>query len=195
MSAAAPVQVPPPATAEVKGWFDFSDLYNRMVDEAPRGSWLVENGVFHALSFRHLTHTAKAADKELTVVGVDHFRGSVEHRDYVASLPGANFADKAVQTLITAGVADDCTLIVAPSVKAAKFIPDGSCAMVFLDGDHSHDGVMADIRAWLPKVREGGYLCGHDYFTFPGVRSAVHAAFGYKDWMCRDSRSCWEVRL
>lgn len=193
MPTAPPTETP--TVAGVPGWFTYSDLYNRIVDDAPPNSWLVEVGVFHALSLRHLTHAAKAADKNLTVVGVDHFRGSPEHRDHVASLPHGNLAGAALATLITAGVADDCTLICAPSVIAAKFVPDGSCYMVFLDGDHSHDAVKADIRAWLPKVAVGGYLCGHDYFTFPGVRTAVHEAFGHKDWMCRDSESCWQVQL
>jgi len=34
--------------------------------------------------------------------------------------------------------------------------------------------VRDDIAAWLPKVRSGGLICGHDYGTgFPGVERAV----------------------
>lgn len=186
---------PQAGVAGVPGFFTFSELYNRVVDDSPPNSWLVEIGVYHALSLRHLAHAAKAADKNLTVVGIDWCRGSPELREQVESLPHKNLAGAAMETLITAGVADDCAVIVAPSVKAAKFIPDGSCYMVFIDACHDYDWVMADIRAFLPKVRPGGVMCGHDYFWFPGVRSAVHSVFGAKDWMCRDANSCWEVRL
>lgn len=34
--------------------------------------------------------------------------------------------------------------------------------LLFLDGDHSYEGVRADFLAWAPKVRPGGVLCMHD---------------------------------
>lgn len=187
----------------VPGWFDYADLYSRAVDESPPGSWLVEIGVYHGLSLRHLAHLAKAADKNLTVVGIDWGRGSPEvprgdsiHPDTIASeQPCGNLASPMLSTLITAGVADDAAIILAPSVKAAKFIPDGACHMVFIDACHERDAVAADIRAFLPKVAPGGWMCGHDWFVFPGVRQAVCEAFGYQDHMSRDAGSCWAVQL
>lgn len=70
---------------------------------------------------------------------------------------------------------DRCLLIVDDSSAAADCVPDGSLDVVFLDAAHDHKGVAADIAAWLPKVRDGGILCGHDYHRFTGVRSAVAA--------------------
>lgn len=49
--------------------------------------------------------------------------------------------------------------------------------VVFIDGDHRYDAVAADIAAWLPKVRPGGVLCGHDLGVFDGVNRAVREAF------------------
>lgn len=40
---------------------------------------------------------------------------------------------------------------------------DGSLDFVFIDADHSYDGCRADIDAWLPKVKRGGWIGGHDY--------------------------------
>lgn len=34
---------------------------------------------------------------------------------------------------------------------------------VFVDGAHDDGGVTADIRAWLPRVKRGGYILFHDY--------------------------------
>lgn len=50
--------------------------------------------------------------------------------------------------------------------------------LVFLDGAHDFENVCDDIRAYLPLVRPGKILCGHDYGDlFPGVKQAVHQAF------------------
>ena len=97
------------------GGFDWPLLYNRVVDEAPPGSILVEVGVYRGKSLRYLAHRAKAADKGLLVVGVDWGRGSPEHGAEAALLPAGNLAGVQLRTLLTAGVADEAALVVAPS--------------------------------------------------------------------------------
>jgi cephalosporin hydroxylase len=51
---------------------------------------------------------------------------------------------------------------------------------VVIDGAHDYKYVKADIEAWLPKVKSGGYLCGHDYLSgeHEEVIRAVNEAFG-----------------
>lgn len=53
-------------------------------------------------------------------------------------------------------------IIKATSIEASGLMGDRAFDFVFLDGDHSYEAVKADIEAWLPKVREGGMICGHD---------------------------------
>lgn len=36
-------------------------------------------------------------------------------------------------------------------------------AMLFVDGDHSYEGVKRDLLLYLPKLREGGILVMHDW--------------------------------
>lgn len=63
------------------------------------------------------------------------------------------------------------------SLEAAVNI-DSGLDIVFIDAAHDHDNCLEDIRAWWPKVRPGGCLCGHDYqHTFPGVMRAVAESF------------------
>ena len=82
----------------------------------------------------------------------------------------------------------------ARSTDAAPTFADGSLDFVYIDGAHDLDSVRADILAWRPKVKPGGYLCGHDYFwRFPGVLQAVYEELGKPRHVYRDSS--WLVRL
>lgn len=33
----------------------------------------------------------------------------------------------------------------------------------FLDADHSYESAIGDLRAWAPRMKPTGLLCGHDY--------------------------------
>lgn len=37
-----------------------------------------------------------------------------------------------------------------------------SVDFVYIDGEHKHDAVVEDIQSWLPKIKCGGYIAGHD---------------------------------
>jgi predicted O-methyltransferase YrrM len=43
-----------------------------------------------------------------------------------------------------------------------KVLKNHTFDLVFIDGDHRYESVLADIRAYAPLVRKGGILCGHD---------------------------------
>jgi len=49
--------------------------------------------------------------------------------------------------------------------------------MVFIDGDHTYEGVKSDIAIWLYKAAPGALICGHDAQA-EGVKQAVLEAFG-----------------
>lgn len=80
------------------------------------------------------------------------------------------------------------------SAKAARLFDDGSLDLVFIDAGHEYEAVSVDIAAWLPKVRTGGILAGHDYSEpHPGVIQAVdELAQRYR--VDRPTWSVWEVR-
>jgi hypothetical protein len=77
---------------------------------------------------------------------------------------------------------DRRTVIHMPSVEAASCVADGTLDFVFIDADHSYEGCRDDIDAWLPKLKDHGLLCGHDYSEkFPGVIQAVNEFAGTID--------------
>jgi hypothetical protein len=46
-------------------------------------------------------------------------------------------------------------------------LDDGSLDAVYIDGDHSHDAVRNDLELARHAVKEGGWICGHDYEGHP----------------------------
>ncbi len=62
-------------------------------------------------------------------------------------------------------------IIVGESLEVVRDFKPASADLVFLDGAHDYENILADIRAWLPIVKPGGILCGHDYDRFGEVAS------------------------
>ena len=68
------------------------------------------------------------------------------------------------------------------SKEAAKLIENQSLDFIFIDGNHAYEYVIEDIKTWLPKVKPGGLLSGHDYHVKGynrsfGVTRAVEETF------------------
>jgi len=70
------------------------------------------------------------------------------------------------------GYSDKVELLKMTTLEASKEFDDGYFDLVFIDADHSYEGVKNDILTWYPKIRKGGLLCGHD-FSWDGIRQAI----------------------
>lgn len=96
---------------------------------------------------------------------------------------------------------DRVNVIKDSSANASEGFDNGSLDFVYLDGDHSYEGCKSDIDSWLPKIKSGGILAGHDYFqtNWDGVVQAVDELvsehnlelFAKNRAMC----CCWLVRV
>lgn len=68
------------------------------------------------------------------------------------------------------------------SAVAASLFKDKHFDFVYLDASHFYEDVKRDLEIWIPKVRDGGMIGGHDYTTtrreHKGVRVAVDEVFG-----------------
>ena len=158
---------------DVHGWCDFAEVYDRAVKDAPNGARFVEVGSWHGQSAILMARLIQRSRKNIRFTCVDHFQGSVEHHNE-ADLDCSDVRAKFEANLERYGVAHSIQVLPLASVEAAKTFADDSLDFVFLDASHDEDAVREDIAAWLPKVRLGGCLAGHD-FNFFGVSRAVAA--------------------
>jgi predicted O-methyltransferase YrrM len=71
---------------------------------------------------------------------------------------------------------------------------EGSIDVLYIDASHMYENVKRDLL-WKSKVREGGFVTGHDYWPgkFEGVIHAVNEVFGKPDKVFSDTS--WIVRV
>jgi hypothetical protein len=68
-------------------------------------------------------------------------------------------------------------LIPLESLEAVELINFEELDFAFIDASHAYEDVKADILAWLPKIKPGGYLFLHDFGLFEGVTKVVYEMF------------------
>jgi hypothetical protein len=81
------------------------------------------------------------------------------------------------------------------SAEASRLVADGTLDFVYIDAVHTFRHVSRDIDLWLPKVRPGGLIGGHDYSQedWPGVVKAVNSKLGIPDEVFPDTS--WVKRV
>ena len=87
------------------------------------------------------------------------------------------------------GYEDRAIMVRAESKIAADMFTDGSLDFIYIVANHSYESVSKDIEIWYPKVKSGGYLCGHDYldidwetdtnFAENGIDKHIYFGGGY----------------
>lgn len=154
---------------------DFENLYSHMVNVAPNPAHFVEVGSWKGKSAAFMCVEIANSGKNILFDCVDTWQGSVEHQT-----GGAHEDPDCVQgTLLLrfqenmSPVTGKFQTIIKTSVDSAAMYADKSLDFVFIDADHEYSSMIQDIPAWLPKIKPGGYLAGHDYPGWAGVKQAV----------------------
>jgi len=76
--------------------------------------------------------------------------------------------------------------------NACGFFEDESLDFIFIDADHSYEGVKRDITLWSPKVKKGGHIVGHD-IDWEGVKRAVEELI--PDYKTPGIDNLWYIRV
>ena len=143
-------QMPNPA---IEGWMGPDEL-DWLYQRAQEMESIVEIGSWKGRSAHALCSGCPGM-----VYTVEHFKGNPNelqgaHREATERDISIDFANnmKGFQNL---------KLLRMDSVEAAKQFQPASIDMVFIDGCHVYEHVMADLKAWRPICKK--LLCGHDY--------------------------------
>jgi predicted O-methyltransferase YrrM len=69
-----------------------------------------------------------------------------------------------------------------PSNEAVKLFENESVDLVYIDACHTYEAVKEDLSIWLPKIKKGGFISGHDWaYIYEGVTRAIIETIGQPD--------------
>lgn len=154
---------------QIPGWFSCDVLYTEVVRKAEDGFHFVEVGSYEGQSAAYMAVEIINSGKNIKFDCIDTWA----HHNNVHN------SDEAYNMFLNnmKPVKGHYTPIKMDSIEASKLYSDNSIDFVYIDADHSYESVKNDIIAWLPKVKQGGILAGHDY-PMLSVRNAVHEILG-----------------
>jgi hypothetical protein len=169
----------------IEGFFTWPDLYVDAVRNVPDNAVMVEVGVLKGKSFSHLMTEIHNSGKNIRAYAVDDFK----------TLMGWKW-DENVREAFTLNLAPHggkYQTIIDSSTNAAAMFSYNIVDFLFLDASHDYESVKKDIEAWLPKMKPGSVMAGHDYTDdWEGLKKAVHEVFGDRVQVLND---CWRVQL
>lgn len=157
------------------GYFTFPDFYSWVADPEQRGdNWHgVEVGVYTGQSAAFLVEQIV----RWRTNGLGEYKPGNSTLDLVDLELTNHKARENLAPLEHTGIIGKFHEM--SSGAASYLYENGSLDFVFIDANHEYSAIAADIDAWLPKVKKGGIIAGHDFCAWPGfgVMQAVLERF------------------
>ncbi len=157
---------------EIQNWFNYEKVFDLAIERAKDGSKFVEIGVWKGGSTAYMGVEIFNSGKKICYDAIDTFEGSVEHGVVNGLYEEATMNLKPITDLNLVNI------IKGHSIEVSDRYENESIDFCFIDGSHEYEDVKKDILAYLPKVKSGGILAGHDYDKiWDGVIRAVNEVF------------------
>ena len=148
------------------GWFSEAEgqAYAGLVQNIRNGV-IVEFGLYLGRSFSYILPVC--AENNNLLFGIDDWRLH-QHR---------TIRNTFFEWFRQSGFA--ATIIEQDGIESVKSFDDASIDLVMVDTNHHYEPTKEQVSIWLPKLKSGGIICGHDYNdTWPGLVQAVDEMLG-----------------
>lgn len=166
-------------TLQTRTFFNYQNVYDYIIEKYDTAKF-VEIGVWRGQSVCYAAVEIINKNKNITIDAIDTWEGSPQEDLHLVD----PFEENTLYDIFLKNI-EPVKHIITPvrmdSVQASSRYEDRSLDFVFIDGSHLYEAVKADIQAWLPKVKLGGFIGGHDYNNsnepLNGVQKAVDEVF------------------
>jgi hypothetical protein len=142
---------------------------DRLVQEI-NPSVVVEIGSWFGASTRFI---AERLPQDGVVYAIDTFLGSEEHFALGLQELVSRVRKQFLSNVIHCQLQHRIFPLQMNSEDAVRLL-NVTPQLIYVDGDHSEEGVYRDISSWWEKLATDGTMCGDDYVgAHPGVHAAV----------------------
>jgi predicted O-methyltransferase YrrM len=152
------------------------ELFSLAYMQSLRGD-VLEVGSFQGKSTFFLGH-AVAQSKNGKMYAVDHFKGNLGKENFY-KVEKSDLSDLEMgfnKNIERAGLSKIVSLINKPNYEAVSDIEDNSVRFLYIDADHTADGVRKDLALFKSKLKAGAIIVFDDYDedNFSGLVSVVN---------------------
>lgn len=152
-----------------ENWFTYAQFYKQILDRFSDGSHFVEVGSWKGRSSCFMAVEIINSGKKIKFDCVDIWKESKEYEG-MDCIVNDTLYEEFLNNIKP--VSHAINPIRSTSIDASKMYADKSLDFVFIDACHYYECVKEDIDCWLPKVKTGGIISGHDIAS-EQVRKAV----------------------
>jgi predicted O-methyltransferase YrrM len=146
-------------------------MQNLKGDVVEIGSWQGRSSIFLARAVKE--------SQNGNFYAIDHFGGNVGKESFYeinGTLDGLK--DNFNKNISRFELNDVVHLLDMHNTEAAKQLKEKTIRFLFIDGDHTKEGVHKDIELFFPRLIKGSIVVFDDYFEgFPGLLEAVDELF------------------
>jgi len=162
----------------IQGGFGQADMaiMKEEIEKLNPGDVYVEIGVDEGRSFTTAAHYAKEG---VWIVGVDYIDPPARNK-YMNPPTGDNGWNPTGTGLISLGAPH---IYMHGDANMVAKLFNQPISLLFIDGDHSYEGVQKDHNSWVPKVKKGGTVLYHDY-DHPDTKQFLDDIYGDKKEIC-----------
>lgn len=149
-------------------------LYSLCLMQEARGD-VVEIGSWQGRSSSFLARAARDS-KNGRFFAIDHFRGNIgkENNYVVGKQDLSDLKMNFLSNMRKLGLESSVNLLDMSNAEAAVNFEPGQIRFLFIDGDHTAEGVSKDIELFVPKLAPGAIVVFDDFSeAFPGLLKEV----------------------